>query len=84
MYVLNSKVPTSSPFSCPRLGSLNMRKGFEQDEPMILKAIQSELSPLAMEDPNADKADKEFFHTEFISIPKTLGGETFYETKVVR
>ena len=49
-----------------------------------LKAIQSELSPLAMEDPNADKADKEFFHTEFISIPETLGGETFYETKVVR
>ena len=46
-----------------------------------LKAIQGELSPLAMEDSNANK---EFFHTRFISIPETLGGETFYETKVFR
>ena len=49
-----------------------------------LKAIQLELSSLAKEDPNADKTNKEFFHTRFISIPETLGGETFYETKVVR
>ena len=46
-----------------------------------LKAIQRELSSLAKEDPNSNK---EFFHTRFISIPETLGGETFYETKVIR